>query len=134
MATIETRTGFNHNGYLYLYLKMGAIGLVVYLMLLKKAFAHLWRLCVRQRQGRDLTMHVGFLGALVCLCVLSFAVNKIFAVSGAMFSGLALGFCDRTGRQRVAAGRANLLGVRAFGAALARGAPGYSQGYAGPWQ
>jgi hypothetical protein len=46
----------------------------------------------------EISLHLGFLGALVCLCVLSLTVNKNFAVSGAIFSGLALGMCHRLPR------------------------------------
>jgi len=85
------RANWSHNSFLFLYLKMGLIGLLVYSFLVVDGLKRLWRLAMATKDSTDLALYLGLLGALVCLCVLSLGVNKNFAASGALFSGLFLG-------------------------------------------
>lgn len=93
-------TGFSHNGYLFLYLKMGLVGVVVYAVALTKALARLWRGCALTQVEEALRIRAGLLGALVGLCVLSVTVNKNFDVSGALFTGLAFGVAEQVNSRR----------------------------------
>jgi O-antigen ligase len=95
MSSSDAQGGWSHNAYLFLYLKMGVIGVLVYLAVLARGFKRCWQICLTCRDPEELSLHLGLFGALVCLCVLSVAVNKNFAVSGALFSGLALGAYHR---------------------------------------
>jgi hypothetical protein len=85
------RSPWSHNGFLYLYLKMGLAGVTAYLFLYGGALRVAWRRAVASDEARERAACLGLLGALVCTAVLSLAVNKIFAVSGALFCGLMLG-------------------------------------------
>lgn len=109
-----TLTGFSHNGYLFLYLKMGLLGVLLYAGILTECFRRLWRACMASRELGDLSLHIGLLSAMVGLCVLSLTVNKNFDVSGALFGGLAVGFCHQARRNRTSERRSRLVRVRDF--------------------
>jgi hypothetical protein len=85
------RSHWSHNGFLYLYLKAGLAGVAAYLVLFCAALRVVWRRATATADPHERATCLGLLGALVCTAVLSLAVNKIFAVSGALFCGLLLG-------------------------------------------
>jgi O-antigen ligase len=85
------RTSWSHNGFLFLYLKLGVTGLGAYLFLLYGGLRAAWRGSLAAGSPEELSEWLGLLGALTCVAVLSLAVNKIFAVSGALFCGMVLG-------------------------------------------
>jgi len=91
-------TGFNHNAYLYLYLKMGLVGVLLYVGILAHCCGRFWHRLMGLRETDDLILHLGMLSALLGLCVLSLTVNKLFDVSGALFTGLAVGMCHQVKR------------------------------------
>jgi hypothetical protein len=84
---VREKTTFVHNGFVQLLLKLGVIGLLLFLLLIVAVERQAVLLLARGHPWSEGL--VGLLGALNAVLVLSLAVNKLFALSGAMFIGVA---------------------------------------------
>jgi len=80
-----TTEPYSHNGFLMLLLKAGPIGLILFLLVVYRVMLIAYRLI---RAGHPCQVEIiGMVGSILAILILSIGVNKIFALSGALFMG-----------------------------------------------
>jgi O-antigen ligase len=90
---------WSHNGFLMLILKIGILGLMLFLFVV---YCVIQLACRLVRAGHPWQAELlGLIGAIVAVLVLSIGVNKIFSFSGSMFLGAAFAIVQSANRIRI---------------------------------
>ena len=90
----ELKGLWTHNGYAWMLLKTGLVGLVIFCFVMVQTFKRGLR-AMRKLQDSDMkAITVGYLGGLFVLLLMSFAVNRISSFEGCIYIGTCMGLTE----------------------------------------
>jgi hypothetical protein len=89
--TVPPETGWSHNGWAWLILKGGVVGLVLVIIALYLATKQIVKYGLSNEDNVIKLISAGYLGAMVAFVAMSFAINALASLEGAVFLGLYFG-------------------------------------------